>query len=159
MTGAASSEGGRPLAYRLGQLLAIGEIAARREHDPVLMQTGFTHPDQMLSALLPAMDRASSGLGRRWSAVYNPLPGEGLDTALDAYGETQLTLGYWHERTHIHRAERMTRARQEAGKSRAQWAALLGVSPRMVEAWELHARNVSEEHDELRKIIKKRETA
>lgn len=155
MTGAASSEGGRPLAYRLGQLLAIGETVAREEHDPQLMEMGFSKPAEMVQFLAPLVMQRGGWALKRWQAI-NPDSLSIPARPLDPFGETQLTLGYWHERTHINRAERMARARQNAGLTRAQWAAVLGVGEKLVEGWEYHTRNVSEEHEKLAEIVKER---
>lgn len=143
----------RPLAYRLGQLLAIGEIAAGREHDPALMH--LARPDQMVATLAPAVVRAGGWMERRWQAAMSAMP-EVPTQPLDVMGETQLALGYWHERTHINRAQRLLERRRAAGLSQSDWAQMLGVSIQSVRAWEHHVNNVPEEVERLSELVRER---
>nr|RIX97122.1 helix-turn-helix domain-containing protein [Deinococcus sp. RM] len=76
--------------------------------------------------------------------------------AVDAAGETHLRVGRWHERTQIYRAARVQEARQQLGLNQAEWAQVLGVSVKTVQAWEQGVNNVPEEIEEYARLVRER---
>lgn len=146
---------GRPLAYRLGQLLAIGEIAAKREHDLALMRMATLTPDKMIATLLPHIMRSETWQERRWANVMEVMP-DIPTKALSEWEQTQLALGYWHERALFHRTGRMIAMRKAVGMTQADWAQALGVSYQTVQSWEGHRNNVPEEYEKLAEMVKER---
>lgn len=145
----------RPLAYRIGQLLAIAEIGTKREHEPALMKRAFSRPDALIAELAPQVTNWPASLQRRWQNVMSSM--EDVPTgAFDATGETHVSLGYWHERTQVGRATRVKATRQQLGMSQTDWAQVLGVNIKTVQAWEQHLNNVPEEVEEHARLIRKR---
>lgn len=155
MTGASTKVRGRTLAYRLGQLLAIGEVAAKREHDPALMRLATLMPDKMIATLQPHVLRSGAWQERRWANVMGVMPDIPTE-ALSEWEQTQLGLGYWHERALFHRAGRMIAMRKAAGMTQTDWAQALGVSMQTVQSWEGHRNNVPEKYEKLAKMVKQR---
>ena len=146
---------GRPLAYRLGQLLAIGEIAAKREHDPALMRMATITPDKMITTLAPRIVQAEAWQERRWANVMEMMPDVPMEP-LSEWEQTQLALGYWHERALFHRAARMIAMRKKLGMTQADWAQALGVSYQTVQSWEGHRNNIPEEYEKLAEMVRGR---
>lgn len=145
----------RPLAYRVGQLLAIAEIGAGREDDPLLTQRAFSQPGTLAAGFARDVPAWPGPLQRRWQAVMGTM--EGVPSgAVDAADETHLRVGRWHERTHIHRSARVQEARQQLGLSQAEWAQVLGVSVKTVQAWEQGVNNVPEEIEEHARLVRER---
>lgn len=141
----------RPTAYRIGQLLAVGEIATGREHDPILTQQAVVWPAQMVATVAHGVTRAPA-LRNRWQSIMAELS----DIPTTPQDETQVMLGYWHERGGYHRGEDMHRMRLAAAMTQEAWAEYLRVSVATVRHWEQHLRNVPEDRLEFARL--KRET-
>lgn len=153
--------GSRPLAYRIGQLLAIGEILEDDEHNPGLMRIAFSTPWQIIPRFQARVNLGNKTDARRWDCrkrwetILTEMP-DIPKQALDVMGETQCALGYWHERTNINRAWKLLRMRQKMDMTQTDWAQVLGVSVKTVQAWEQHANNVPEEIEKLAELVKER---
>ncbi len=145
----------RPLAYRVGQLLAVAEIGMGREHDILLLQRACSDPDTLMAKFAPQVTGWPGPLQRRWQAVMGTMA-DAPSGAFDAAGETHVRVGHWHERTQITRSIRVQEARQQLGRSQADWAQALGVSVKTVQAWEQGVNNVPEEFEEYARLIRER---
>ncbi|UBV44289.1 hypothetical protein LAJ19_14040 (plasmid) [Deinococcus taeanensis] len=149
MSGAAR----RPAAFRIGQLLAAAEAATQL--DPALTELARTRPAALISRLHPQVPTWDAPLIRRWQAITAHVP-DPADPPLGDAAQTQLTLGYWHEHLHIHRARRVHTARQTLGLNQTDWAHALGVSIKTVQAWEQGVNNIPEEYEKLAETLTQR---